>query len=397
MTTRHVVVIGGGYAGLTAALRVSRSHRVTLIDATGTFTERIRLHERVAGLTGRPGTPATSVPLAELVAGRPITTVTARVTALAPGRRTVGTHDGREFTYDSLVYALGSRTDTSRVPGANEHAYTLEHAAELNGRLLDGRGVAVVGGGLTGVEVAAELAEAGGGASPVTLVTGGEPAPGLSAKGRAHVTATLERLGARVRAGTRVTAVHAGGLSTDAGEIAAGAVLWTASFAVPTLAADAGLAVDGRGRALVDAALRSVSHPDVYVVGDAARVEVPGVGELRMACATAMPAGAHAAGAMEEAARGAEPTPFRFRFLGQCVGLGRTDGVIQLVRADDSPYGPVVTGRAAARFNEWVNRYPLFSLRGERRRPGSYRWAKSRASGRTAPGTAAPADARPGS
>ncbi|GAA2094319.1 FAD-dependent oxidoreductase [Streptomyces albiaxialis] len=387
MTTRHVVVIGGGYAGLTAALRVSRSHRVTLIDATGTFIERIRLHERVAG---RPGA---SVPLADLVAGRAVTTVTARVTALDPDRRTVGTHDGREFAYDRLVYALGSRTDTSRVPGANEHAYTLEHAAELNGRLLDGRKVAVVGGGLTGVEVAAELAEASGGAARISLVTGGEPAPGLSARGRGHVAATLERLGARVHARTRVTAVHAGGLSTEGGEIAADAVVWTASFAVPALAAEAGLAVDTRGRALVDGALRSVSHPDVFVVGDAARVEVPGVGELRMACATAMPTGAHAAGAIEETARGEAPTPFRFRFLGQCVGLGRADGVIQLVRADDSPYGPVVTGRAAARYNEWVNRYPGFSLRRERRRPGTYRWAKSRAGAGPVPGAASPADA----
>ncbi|MEV7026195.1 FAD-dependent oxidoreductase, partial [Kitasatospora sp. NPDC093558] len=138
---QHVVVIGAGYAGLTAALRVSRRHRVTLIDPRTEFSERIRLHEVAAGRV------AASVPLGELVAGRDITTVAATVVALDPVGRKVTLDDGLVVGYDRLVYALGSRTDTAGVPGVAAHAYTVERAGELSARLAQGGGtVAVVGG-----------------------------------------------------------------------------------------------------------------------------------------------------------------------------------------------------------------------------------------------------------
>ncbi|MFB8393876.1 NAD(P)/FAD-dependent oxidoreductase [Streptomyces yangpuensis] len=367
---QHVVVVGAGYAGVTAALRVSRRHQVTLIDPKESFTERIRLHELAAGRTGTP------VVLRDLVAGREINTVQATATSIDPGARTVLLDSGTTLAYDRLVYALGSSTDTTRVPGIVEHAYTLEQAKELSDRLSRGSGtVTVVGGGATGIELAAELAESAD-AWQVRLVTGGEPGNGLSAAGRTHVRNSLERLGVHLHAHTRVQAVHPGGLSTDHGELTGDVVVWAAAFTVPSLAAEAGLRVDGRGRALVDTAMRSLSHPDVFVVGDAARVTVPGTGELRMACATAMPTGAHAAEAIDALADGREPEPLRFRYLAQSISLGRHDGVIQPVRTDDSAHRLVITGRPAARINEWINRYTLASLRAERRRPGTYRWAK---------------------
>ncbi|MCX5376715.1 NAD(P)/FAD-dependent oxidoreductase [Streptomyces sp. NBC_00091] len=368
---QHVVVVGAGYAGMTAALRVSRRHRVTLVDPKECFAERIRLHERAAG---RAGTP---IALRELVAGRDITPVTAKAASIDPDTRTVRLDNGATLTYDRLVYALGSSTDTTRVPGITEHAYTLEQARELSDRLAHGTGtVTIVGGGTTGIELAAELAESAGATWRVRLVTGSKPGGGLSAAGRAYVCSSLEGLGVRLHPHTRVRAVHGGGLSTDRGELASDVVVWAAAFTVPSLAAEAGLRVDERGRALVDGAMRSLSHPDVFVVGDAARVTVPGAGELRMACATAMPTGAHAAESIEALSRGREPRPLRFRYLAQCISLGRRDGIIQPVRTDDSAHRLVITGRPAARINEWINRYTLNSLHAERRRPGTYRWAK---------------------
>ncbi|PZG40880.1 hypothetical protein C1I98_22500 [Spongiactinospora gelatinilytica] len=148
-----IVVIGGGYAGMTAALRLGRRHDITVISEKDRFTQRIRLHEFVAGRS------SVTIPLAELTQGTGIDVVAARVESIDLAAKQVRTADGREFGYDTLVYALGSHTDLS-LPGTAEHTYAVERAAELRERLEGGaEKVVVVGGGLTGIELAAELAE----------------------------------------------------------------------------------------------------------------------------------------------------------------------------------------------------------------------------------------------
>ncbi|NRQ40301.1 FAD-dependent oxidoreductase [Nonomuraea sp. NN258] len=365
-----IVIIGAGYAGMMTALRLDRTHNVTLINVGDAFVQRVRMHELAAGR------PSVSIPLAELTRGTGIDVVTATVTGLDLDAKQVTTDDGRRFRYDTLVYALGSRTDVS-VPGVAEHAYTAETAMNLRARLTGWEGrLLVVGGGLTGIEMAAELAES----YPswrVGLVTGAEPAAGLSAKGRTHVAKTLTRLGVTLHGGTRVRSVAPDGLRTDRGDLPADVVVWAGSFAALPLAAASGLTVDGRGRALVDPTLRSVSHPDVYAVGDAAAAQVPGAGTSRMSCAAGTPIGAHAADVINATAKGRPARRFRFRYFMQCVSLGRRDGVIQLVRHDDSPIGVIVKGRAGAWVKELVCRFTVASLRLERLRPGTYLWPKS--------------------
>ncbi|WP_052681784.1 hypothetical protein [Saccharothrix sp. ST-888] len=113
--------------------------------------------------------------------------------------------------------------------------------------------------------------------------------------------------------------------------------------AVPELAAEAGLTVDGAGRAVVDDRLRSVSHPDVHVIGDAAAVTVPGIGTLRMGCATALPQGRY----LGRLLVGQTVKPFGYRYAVQCLSLGRRDGLLQLIHPDDSMRPTVLTGTAA--------------------------------------------------
>ncbi|MFB6440723.1 NAD(P)/FAD-dependent oxidoreductase [Streptomyces sp. NPDC056411] len=350
---QRVVVLGGGYAGTLAALRLAPYARVTLVDPDDRFTERVRQHELAAGR------PDVTYPRAQLLRGTGIEQLAARATALDPDARTVHTDSGRTLGYDRLVYALGSHTDPR---GAGERSFTAESAAALHKRLRDAPGaLTVVGGGLTGIEMATELAEA----YPeweVRLCTGGEVGGGLSARGRAHVRGVLGRLGVAVEEGRRVG--HADEIDTDT-------VVWAAALK-PTagLAQDAGLAVDpASGRLAVDAALRSVSHPDIHVAGDAAAAHAPRAGALRMACATALPTGSHAAGAILAELRGAEPAPLAFGYVFQCVSLGRRDGLIQSVRADDTPRERVLTGRPAAAFKEQVVRGTLRFLRLAARRP----------------------------
>ncbi|WP_239129498.1 NAD(P)/FAD-dependent oxidoreductase [Sinosporangium siamense] len=372
MKQQHIVVIGAGYAGLTAALRLDRRHRITLINAEKEFTQRIRLHEYVAGR------PSVTVPLTELTRGTGITVVQARVGALDPAAKLVHTTDGRQFSYDTLVYALGSRTDLS-VPGTADHAYTVEQAAALRTRLTTPGGgtLAVVGGGLTGVELTTELAEAYP-AWRISLVTG-ELCAGLSPKGRAHVRKALTSLGVTIHPDTHITAVKPGTLITDRGDIEADVIAWAGPFAVPTLAAESGLAVDGRGRAKVDETMRSISHPDVYIVGDAAAAQLPNGDESRMSCAVGIPTAAHAADAINARTATRTAKPFRYAYLLQCVSLGRNNGLVQFVHPDDSPRDLVLTGRTAAWIKEGICRSTMVALRLERRRPGSTIWRRGRA------------------
>ena len=95
--------------------------------------------------------------------------------------------------------------------------------------------------------------------------------------------------------------------------IAADVVLWTSGTRVSPLAAAAGLTVDERGRIVTDATLRSVSHPDVYAVGDAAAIR-QGYGVMHGTCQSGMPTGVHAAVSIVRVLTGKRPKPFRFGY-----------------------------------------------------------------------------------
>ncbi|MFI6443581.1 NAD(P)/FAD-dependent oxidoreductase [Kitasatospora sp. NPDC050543] len=362
MTGKHIVVVGAGYAGLSAATRTGRRHRVTLIAPETRFLHRIRQHETAAGR------PEHRPEIATLLRGRQVTHLRARVTELDPAGRKVFLDSGESLGYDTLVHALGSRTAWHGVPGAAEHAYPVERAAGLRERLRSARRglrsarrpgtLAVVGGGPTGIELAAELAEAYP-AWRVRILAAGEVGGWFSPKGRAHVLRVLARLGVQVHEHTPVTAVAADGLGTGRGRVEADVVAWAASMEAHPLAAESGLDVDPHGRALVDEYLRSLSHPDVHVIGDAAAVSVPGIGTLRMGCATALPMGQYTGRLLS----GRTSKPFDFRYAGQCLSLGREDGLFQLIHGDDSMRRTVVTGAAGRLIKAGIVRYVAGSLR----------------------------------
>ena len=146
----HVVVLGAGYAGLPAARLIAERSgaRTTLVNASALFVERVRLHQVAAGQRVRQRS------MAELLDGSGVELVVDRATAIDTGRREVVLSDGGRLGYDVLVCALGSVSDVDTVPGAAEHARplaTAEDSALLREELVDARGVAVVGGGLTGI------------------------------------------------------------------------------------------------------------------------------------------------------------------------------------------------------------------------------------------------------
>jgi NADH:quinone reductase (non-electrogenic) len=359
----HIVVLGAGYSGLLAAqLAAKRTNaQVTLINASDRFVERVRLHQFSSGQELR------NLPLAHLLDGSQVRLVVDRVTAIDAENRLVHLENGaEEVSYDVLFYALGSQGDLGSVPGAAEYAYTVadaEHAALLRDRVAKGGVVAVVGGGLTGIEAATELAESHP-ECKVRLVTGGVFGGALSDRGRRHLRQVFDRLGIEVRDEVRVDEVRADGVRLGDGEqVDADIIVWTTGFQLPEVARKAGFAVDADGRMVVDETLRSVSHPEVYAVGDAAAARRSGGQELRMACATGLPAAAQAVSALVDRLAGRAPRPLHFRYVAQCISLGRRDGLVQFVHADDSPAERILTGRSAAFFKETVVRSTIFLQR----------------------------------
>ncbi|MGH3762271.1 NAD(P)/FAD-dependent oxidoreductase [Actinophytocola sp.] len=354
----HIVVLGAGYSGQVAANLAARrcDAEVTLVNDRDRFVERVRLHQFAAGQELRERK------IADLLRGTGARLVVDRVTAIDTGTRTVRLAAGDPIRYDTLIYALGSHTDLESVPGVAEHAYPVtgaEHALRLRVRVADGGTVTVVGGGLTGIEAATELAESNQDLK-VRLLTGDVLGARLSERGRRYLRRTCARLGIEIRDEVQVAEVRADGVVLAGGEhVPSDFVVWTTGFTVPPLAREAGLAVDDHGRMLVDDTMRSVSDPDVYAVGDAASVRLKGGPELRMACATGLPSAQAAVRAIKARTAGRVPKPMRFRYVNQCISLGRKDGLIQFVRADDSPKEAVLTGRLAALYKEIIVRGAL--------------------------------------
>ena len=370
----HVAVIGGGYAGVIAAnhLRLHPDVDITIVNPRRQFVERIRLHQLVA----RSGEAV--VDFTEIL-GPGIEMVIAAATRIDVRGRRIELSHGAPLAYDYLIYAVGSGSAGPVVPGAAEFAYALgdlEEAAEL-GALLDemhhGAPVCVVGGGPTGIEVAAELAEQG---RAVTLVCGPVLGPYLSTPGRRSVVRQLRRLGVVVITGpgSTVAAVAADTVALQDGRRLPSVVtIWTAGFGVPDLAARSGLRTDAIGRLLTDETLTSIDDERVVAAGDAA---APSGQPLRMSCQAAIPLGAQAASTVLARIAGQRPAVISQAFTGQCISLGRRAGTVQISRRDDTATPLYLGGRAAALLKEAICKSTVASLRREARKPGSVFWFK---------------------
>jgi NADH dehydrogenase FAD-containing subunit len=370
----RVVVIGGGYAGVMAANRVAASRgstavEVILVTAADVFVERIRLHEYAAGSSASATVPFESLlhPAVRLrVAAVDRIDAAGQVLALA---------DGTVLAYDHLVYAAGSR---GRAPeGDGIHAVTDLHTTWQLRTTLEalppGAAVAVVGGGLTAIEAATEIAEQYP-ALTVRLRTGGEIAPSVSPTSRARIRRRLAHHGIEL---TEHASVPSGGDVRTA--LDADAVAWCTGFAGPVLATESGLPVTADGRLRVDPTLAVVGGGGggrVFGAGDAAIIDDGRYGYHRMGCASALPMGAHAADNVLRLIAGEAPVPISAGFIAQCLSLGRHDGLIQGVTADDRPRHLALAGRSAAVVKEVVCRQTLRWLRAETRRAGSYSWPK---------------------
>jgi NADH dehydrogenase FAD-containing subunit len=388
-----VVVIGGGYAGVMAANRLTQRDdvTVTLINPRPTFVERIRLHQLVGGSDD-------AVVDYRKILAEGIRLVVDTVTRINAAERSVTLETGDSLGYDYLIYAVGSGSADPSVPGAAEFAYpiaTFEEAQRLR-PVVDAApataAVTVVGAGPTGIETAVELAEQG---RRVTLVCGGALGPYLHPRSRHSVSKRLARLGVTVLEGpdAKVTAVMCDAVRLNDGRTLPSTVtIWTVGFGVPDLAARSGLSTDALGRLLTDETLTSVDDARVIAAGDAtAPSDLP----FRMSCQAATRIGAHAADTVLGRIAGEQPMSINLGFFGQCISLGRRAGIFQFASKDDTATKLYLGGRPGAKLKEFVCQHTVKHLADEARKPGSLTWVKDdkrqevlRAKRREAPATA---------
>ncbi|MEU6247734.1 FAD-dependent oxidoreductase [Glycomyces sp. NPDC047010] len=379
----RIIVLGAGYTGAFAAGRLARRLHaddvaVTLVNAEPDFVERVRNHQLAAGQDLKPR------PFAEMFAGTGVELKLAKVTAVDADAKTVAVTgaDGAEtLAYDTLVYALGSGWTDHGVTGAAEHAHEIASrpgALKLRDRLarMDaGQTVTIVGGGLTGIEAATEFAEARPDLD-VAIIARRDLGDWVSPKAQAHLRKVFAKLGIRVHEHTDVAEVRDGEIVTaDGTRIASAATVWTTGFAVHPIAAATTMETTDRGQIVVDGDMASVSHPDVFAVGDAGYAIGDAGKPLRMSCASGIPMAQTAADAITTRLTGAKAGKVPLGYFNQCISLGRSEGLIQYVHADDRTRTVSLRGRFAARYKEiickgaaWGVANPTYGMPVRRRR-----------------------------
>jgi len=375
-----IVVVGGGYAGLFAAHRARRAAararrtdvRIIVVDAEDDWQERTRWHQVAAGET------ILSRSRRRIFRGTGVETVSGTVAGIDLDSRAVHFSADQQapLSFDRLVYAAGSRSTACGVPGALDNAHTLDSAAASRRLALaikrqPSSRVLIVGGGLTGIQTAAQIAQRYP-AARVTLMSSGAIGHELPPQARQAVCQALGQLGVQiVTQEHRVQAVEPGGVRWAGGQRDADLVVWTAGFAPSGLAAQAGLQVTRTGQVVVDDALRSASHPFVLAAGDGAAVpRAASPYGAYAAAATGATAGANAG--LDVTGQAVKQLNMGYSFL--AASLGRHNAVVQLLNADGTPRPRMLTGRPASAIKEATEHYVTLAIQAERTIPRVYHW-----------------------
>jgi NADH dehydrogenase len=319
LATQEILVLGGGFAGLWAAVGAARKLdelkisadqvRVTLVNRDAFHSIRVRNYENDLSNV--------RVPLADVLEPIGVRLRVGEVASIDPGARqaTVAAASKNQLLqFDRLVFALGSQLVRPPLPGLAETAFDVdtyagavrlaEHLQTLAERGVEAGvwTVLVVGAGLTGIETACEMParlksiqKQAGIDAPIRVILADHSDHIGSTMGdsaRPVIGKALTALGVETRTGVRVARIDESGTVLDSGErIAASTVIWCAGMRASPLAKQLGSPVDQFGRVTVDEHLKVQGLDSVFAAGDVAAMKIDGQHEVMMSCQHGRPMG----------------------------------------------------------------------------------------------------------
>lgn len=337
-----ILILGAGYAGLACAtkLRPLPDIDVTLIEQNPYHTFETRLHEAAAHNT------QVTLPIQPLLRGTGVTLKLGKILNVDLDAKTVTSTTGTD-AYDRLVIALGSVTNFYRIPGLADHASelkTAEDAEEIFSWLnlahsptyTGPRRVVIGGAGLTGVELATEIARRTEllhltkGTKPLEIYlieAGPTILPALDDHLREKVETQLKHYGIEIRTKHRLIQANAHSVvlqteGTEPTELATDKIVWTGGIQAQDIVFGTHLTKGTSGRIDVDTCLRMANYPEVFVIGD--------MGLAKDKDGTAVPTTAQHAGQqgrltaknLIRLSQNQEPKAYEPHILGEFVSLG---------------------------------------------------------------------------
>ncbi|MDA3969972.1 MAG: NAD(P)/FAD-dependent oxidoreductase [Desulfobulbaceae bacterium] len=358
---KHVVIVGGGFAGLNAAKKLGNKKdvRVTLLDRTNHHLFQPLLYQ-VAMAALSPADIAG--PIRHILAGyRNITVLQDEVTQVRLAEQHIITPKG-SLDYDYLILSCGSRHSYFGHEEWEEFApglKTIEQATEIRRRVLTAYETAereedphqqrshltfaIVGGGPTGVELAGAIGEMSRFTlardfrnidpklTRIILIEAGQRIlPSFPAKLASKATRDLEKLGVQVWTNSLVTKIDGNGVQIDKERVECATILWAAGVRPSALNAALGVELDRQGRVLVEPDLSVAGHPEVFVAGDQAHFDHGRAHPLPGIAPVALQQGHWIAKNILRSIKGAAPRPFQYLDKGQLATIGRSRAILEL-------------------------------------------------------------------
>ncbi len=351
---KNIVVIGAGYGGITAALRLTRlfrkhpEYQIHLIDRNPYHTLKTQLHEAAIRKT------EVSIPIDRIIQRRNILFHHGEVTKIDPKEYIVHI-EGGSLPFHYLVIALGSQVNFYNIHGLQEHSFPLQtlrdsqHICDYISQLCtraalepteeqrrDMLRFVIGGGGLSGVEFAAELADHATQCTRnshvnsreveiIVVESGSRIVPKMDESFATRIHKKLFEKSVKIITKTKIVNRTPDTATLSSGEVLkTKTVIWTGGIRIHELARESGMKIGQLGRIVVDEFLQVEGYPFIYAIGDNALAMNPYIKEPVPAAAQfALQQGRLVANNIYADIFGGVRKPYHPKVLGEVVSLGR--------------------------------------------------------------------------